>query len=333
MAIPASVTLYANWVHGALASSTYTAAAPERPSEHAYTFQSASLTTEAGAPWDGQTLATLPFWYARIYTTVSAATTPTTQGRFLVELNAQEPGGAHIIMLRHAANEWDGHIWFQQSGGNLHVNMGWNGDSSSAQVNLGAYPTVPYAIEVIYDGTNATANQRLRARWWAIGGTPGSFTNATSASGGPAALAEFTELRIGDEELAGLKFGRIIFSNNLAEDLSLVSEADDPPTVVDNPYPGPAGRSKRTKYVVEVDGQLHRVSSPVEAEALIRATVRTARKQAKAKPVSVPKIEIQVPAEPQEPPDWVVSIPKRVAERVARMVDDEEDDILMLAWH
>ncbi len=223
MAIPASVTLYVDWKNGALSGGTYTAATPDRPDEHEFNFTFATLGVEASAPWNGQTLAHLPFWYAKITSAVSAATIATTAGRFLIEVNEQEPSD-HIFLVK-ADNEFMGHFWAHRSGGNLMVVLSWNNEASVCEVDLGTYPTAPFALEIIYDSNHATPNQRLRARRWAIGGAPGAFSNATSTTGGAAAMDEFTLLRVGEEEMAGMRYGRIIASNDVNEDLSLVDES------------------------------------------------------------------------------------------------------------
>lgn len=224
MSIPASVGLYIDWKNG---SGTYTAATPDKPNGHSFTFDNSTIDVEAAAPWNGQKLATLTSWNSAITSTISSAVVSTTSGRFLVEIDSTAYSGAdHLIMVRHLANEFLGHFWAQRVGGtNLRVSMSWNSESSIAEVDLGTYPTTAFALEIIYDATNATANQRLRARVWSIGGSPGAFVDATYTFGPSGTMSEFTQLRLGEGEQGGLRFGRVIASNSITEDLSLVSEA------------------------------------------------------------------------------------------------------------
>lgn len=227
MSIPASVTLYANWVHGTLSAGTYTQASPEVPNGHTWTFTNSTKAVHSESPWNGQTLAEITSWNSSITTTVSSSTVQATSGRFLLEFNELDSGGYVLFMLR-ATTEINAHIWALKSAGNLKVQAGWNNDTASAEVDLGTYPTGDFALEIIYDFNNATSSQRLRARTWAIGGSPGSMVNGT-ALGSAAAGDQFTSFTYAyDGESGGLHTGRAIFSNSTSEDLSLVSESSGP---------------------------------------------------------------------------------------------------------
>lgn len=233
MSIPASVNLYVDWDNGTYSSPTYTAAAPDVPVSHTYTFTNATRATEAGSPWNGQWLVTLNNYAAKVESTVSSATVATTSGRFLAEFGGTFTAGYDILDVRNVASQLDGMIRVQHTGGgNLQIVLTFNSDGSSNEVNLGTFPSVPFAVEVIYDSTNATANQRLRARTWSIGGSAGSMNNSTANTGSAAATAEFTLLKLGGDELNALKIGRVMFSDDIAEDLSVVSEGSAVPVIV-----------------------------------------------------------------------------------------------------
>lgn len=221
MAIPASVILYANWDNG---TGTYTAASPDVPNAHSWTMSNVTKAVESASPWNGQTIVTLNAWNSNVSTTLSSSTMQATSGRVLVEMDEQDPT-FYRIMRFSATDANNGDLWVVKSGGNLKVMARWNGDTSTAEVSLGTYPTVPFAVEFIYDLNNGTANQRLRARTWNIGSSAGSMNNATSTAGSAATSDQFTSFNMApDGEMGGFAIGRIAVSNSTSEDLSNLSE-------------------------------------------------------------------------------------------------------------
>ena len=231
MAIPASVTLYVNWTNGQpLSSGTYTAVTPDKPNAHTWSFASgATLAQDNNSPWNGRYLANVGASFEHAVTsTVSSSTVQATSGRFYFECTAWSPSGSVTQFALLATSPENGRIRVRNVSGNIVVGFDWNGFGSFAEVNLGTRPTNPYAVEVIYDSNNGTANQRLRARMWELSGSAGSFTNATSTGGGAATTDQFTSLYVGDNDGNGtpsLQYGRVAFSNDTTEDLSNLDES------------------------------------------------------------------------------------------------------------
>lgn len=226
MAIPASVLLYANWVNG---TGTYTAATPDKPNAHSYTFNaSASIATEAAAPWNGQSLAQLNSGTMNVTSTLSSATVQVTSGRFFYEATPIGAAGngfnLHIFKIV-AATSANGEFRVRRSSsGEIHVDGFWNG-AQQVDANLGAESSNPYCVEVIYDTNNATAADRLKARTWDKSGSAGSFTTYGAGSA-QSASDQFTTLNLGMSGTGtpNLKIGRIAISNDIAEDLSNLDE-------------------------------------------------------------------------------------------------------------
>ena len=225
MAIPASVTLYTNWVHGALVSTTYTQATPEIPNAQTWTFVG-SRAVESASPWNGQTLADFTAaWNHHAVTTVSASTFAASAGRLLIEVDTMADN--HRILNVTAASVSNGLLRVERAAGNLVVSLAWNNYNNAATVDLGTFPTSPFALEVIYDSLNQTRAERLKARTWTIGGTPPvAFTNATSTDGGSrVATDQFRSLKFGNPDSDSfIRVGRLIVSNSMTEDLSVASE-------------------------------------------------------------------------------------------------------------
>jgi hypothetical protein len=100
-------------------------------------------------------------------------------------------------------------------------------DGQSVTVNLGSYTAgTATVVEIIWDTNNATASQRLRARRWTLGGSPPSFSDtATSSTAGT--QDQQTSLQLGNSTTGyEIQFGRIIVSDDIAEDLSAVTEGE-----------------------------------------------------------------------------------------------------------
>jgi hypothetical protein len=239
MAIPASVLFYTNWEHGSLVSTTYTQATPEIPNAHTWTF-AGTIDVDSGSPWNGQSLANFTeHWSKKASTVVSSATASTTSGRLLVEVD--ETADASSTVFRLAG---DGVVLLASysAAGDLIVYSHANGAAQTNEINMDEWPDQPFALEIIYEFDNATADQRLRARAWTVGGTPGSFVDSTSTFGNAANGAEFTALALGYNDGFKGKIGRFILSNSITEDLSAVTESDAvtglPRRALDGPFYG-----------------------------------------------------------------------------------------------
>jgi hypothetical protein len=226
MAIPASVLLYANWSNG---SGTYTAATPDKPDAHTYSFNAgATIAVEAAAPWSGQSLAQLESGTRNVTSTLSAATAQATSGRYFFECTpiGAAGNGTNLGMFEiYATVSSNGIIRVRrQNAGNIEVLGYWSGGYQTT-VSLGAESANPYCVEVIYDTTNGTAASRLKARMWDVGGSPPSFTDS-DGTGANAATDQFTTLGIGDggNGTPNFKVGRIAISNDITEDLSALDE-------------------------------------------------------------------------------------------------------------
>lgn len=227
MPIPASVLLYANWGNG---TGTYTAATPDVPNGHTYSFNAgATIGVEAAAPWSGQSLADLSAGVRNVSSTVSAATAQATSGRYFFEcvpMGSGANGNNCNAFSLYATVDSNGNIRTRRSSaGDTQVLGYWSG-GFQAQVDLGAESANPYCVEVIYDTTNGTDTLRLRARMWDVGGSAPAFTNC-GAGAASAATDQFTTLRLGDDGngTGALKVGRIAISNDIAEDLSALDES------------------------------------------------------------------------------------------------------------
>lgn len=252
MSIPASVGLYVNWVNGSYSSPTYTAASPDKPNSQAWTKTGTgfSIAVDNDSPWSGQTCAFVTDANNDyVDATVTSSEVQATSGRVLVEVQVGTWGGLRHQFWMFATNWWDGRLTIRENtGGVLYVRMEWQG-GQTAFVDLGAHPTGAYVVEVIYDTNNATASQRLRARTWTLGGTPGSFTD-TGSSSSAGSTNQFVTVRLGDNGSGvDAQFGRVMVSSDISEDLSAVTEgggATGQPTMAR--HNGTPGMSKGASF-------------------------------------------------------------------------------------
>jgi len=212
-----------------LSGGTYTAVAPDVPVAHTYTFgASAALVVDNDSPWDGQYLADLDVAYnSYVTSTLSSATMQATSGRVYIEGEGKPNSGGSELLRLAPTTALNGRVKVEPNGTNMRVAFTVDGGNEQAEVDLGTWPASPYAVEIIYDRGAATANERLRARTWALSGSPGSFVNSspTISSG---TTDQYTLLQLnysGDTpDSSPLQVNRIIISNDPAEDLSAVSE-------------------------------------------------------------------------------------------------------------
>jgi hypothetical protein len=230
MAIPASVLFYTNWDHGTLASSQFTHAAPNIPSDFVWGTANGSIVQDNNSPWNGQYLFDASAnWSHQIGATLSSATIQASSGRLLVEVD-QAPISGGILQLL-ASNSSNGLISVtRNAAGELNVSLDWRGWGSHNEINFGAVPAVPFAVELIYDTQNSTVAQRLRGRIWNIGSAAGSF-GTSSGSGSAATTDQFVTL-VGSSQENQCIYGRIIISNSTTEDLSAVTIASESDTSV-----------------------------------------------------------------------------------------------------
>jgi len=229
MAIPASVTLYVRWTNGQpLSGTTYTAVAPDVPVGHTYTFNnSASLAVEAGSPWNGQYLAQLDTGTRFLSSTVSSSTVQATSGRILIEVAplTVSTGLNENYFRLYATTSNNGEVRVRNSTTDTVNVLGYWSGGNQVNVSLGAEPSNPFNVEIIYDTNNATASLRMRARMWEIGSSVPSFTDIGAGSV-QNTTDQFTTVEYGDGGgAAGLKANRLIISNDITEDLSAVTES------------------------------------------------------------------------------------------------------------
>jgi len=224
MAIPASVGLYVNWGNGSYSSPTYTAATPDKPNGQTWTKTGTgfSLAVDNDSPWNGQTCVFVTNLYNDTISTTVTSSEVATSGRFLLEMQDGTFGRTQFYINATDANNGQIAVFNEGGGGTLRVQMGWNGNSKTAYVDLGTYPTGAFCLEVIYDPQNATESLRLRARTWTLGGSPGSFNNTGSTTGTSVAMDQPTLVQFGENTDGQL--GRVIISNDISEDLSNVTE-------------------------------------------------------------------------------------------------------------
>lgn len=149
-----------------------------------------------------------------------------TSGRVLVEIDQATVNGKSFFILQ-ATTAANGRVRIDRTiSGNLEAELVFNDGNSSNILDFGTFPSSPCVVEMIYNSNASTAAERLRGRVWNVGETPGSFTNAQTNSGSATTTSQFTNSYIGgyDNENYGLILGRIIISNSMTEDLSLVRD-------------------------------------------------------------------------------------------------------------
>lgn len=219
-----------DWDTAHLSGATYTLVTPEVPNGYALEFiNSAAIDTAA---WGGsRTIATIPNWNSNVRDTTWDGTIPTTpsQFRFLVEAEFTGTERDQYIRFLYAANDYARVL---TSGVNPRIYVRWNAAASDADAIDTGYTIAddtPFVVECIVDTNNATAAQRVKIRAWAVGGSPGSFVNASSTSGAAGTFGgDFTEFKLGanDNTTQNLRVGRVLISDDITEDLSaLLSSA------------------------------------------------------------------------------------------------------------
>jgi hypothetical protein len=229
MAIPASVLLYTNWKNANFSTPMYTQVSPEKPVGFVWTTHNSVTIGDGADPWPaGQEVCDLDNHAAgQVYATVSPATVPASAGRICVELSPSSGVGTGYIWGMNATNDQNFRLRLQRtSSGDLNLSFRFNATNSTNDIALGAEPANKYKIEMIYDSQNATGSLRLRARPWLIGGSPGSFVDSTP-SGAAAATDQPTSIYFSDAQngpYTGLEAGRVAVSNDIAEDLSNLTE-------------------------------------------------------------------------------------------------------------
>jgi hypothetical protein len=236
MAIPASVGLYTNWVHGTITNSGsddyYTQASPEIPNGYVVLVKDSNVEVESASPWSGQTLLDCAnHWYDGAYWSgLTSAEITATQGRLLIEVDTfGSANNGKLVMHLEATDNTNFRIRVWRNAGSpdyMRVFLQWNGNGSEADVVFSAFPSNPFNLEFLWDTNNSTANQRLRARYWEIGSSVPSFTDATATTGTAGTTDQPTKIFIAEYEndTVTARYGRLIVSDDITEDLSAVSE-------------------------------------------------------------------------------------------------------------
>lgn len=209
---------------GSLVGTTYTFGATEVPVSQTMVLDGA-IANRSTSPWSGENVAELGAnWYswARIATLDSSIDLSNFRAILLFDPYSGVDTTSNIIRF----NATNGYWTIRKLTGNLQVYFEWGEGGSAASVGLGTYPTVPTAIEIIADLENATGNQRVRARTWALGASvPGSFTDATSSAGSAAnsgTRAAYTELVCGadGDQTEDLAIALLVIDSDDTVDLS-----------------------------------------------------------------------------------------------------------------
>lgn len=225
-----TITFHQDWDVGTLSSGTYTQAPPEAPNAHTWTFANNAAITAGGSAWASQSYVDLSAqWNAKAYTTVGATQWPNTATggfRFLITASVTNAAGGEIYQVDNGGAQKFRILI--TSGGGLRIYYDYNGSDAHDMDFVAGTPTrdgTPWYLEVIYDPQNATASQRLRARWWyVVGGSPPSSWTASVQYGTIQTRSQFTNARIdGEQSASGLRVARIWVSDDITEDLSLLT--------------------------------------------------------------------------------------------------------------
>ena len=226
--MPASVTFYVNWVDGTDTGTNYVTNTPEVPDAFTLAIQNSNIEVAAGAPWNGQPLldvANNAVDGVETSSLTSAELAPTS-ARLLFEFEPwTEYFGTPALEIRDSGFNFRMRVYRMSSAPDyLRIQFQWNGGFNENFVDFSSFPSNPFALEIIYDTNNATANQRLRARFWGIGSSAPSFTNSTSTSGSAASSEQPTYMDIAryNSDTITTRLGRIIFSDDITQDLSVL---------------------------------------------------------------------------------------------------------------
>ena len=221
-----------DWANGTLdqTANTYTAATPDVPNGQVIAgTQDSTIDVFASAPWNGQSLFNCTHWYDGSSTTSFSALSGAR--RFLVQVDPTNiPTGSAtrpLFVVKNAASQFDYRVDVLRLLADTFLRVRCNLNSGSGiehYVDFGTWPSAPFNLEFYVDPNNATESQRLRARYWDVGASPGAFVNRTSGSGTYQGnfAAEPDQLNLADPGNNDVyaAFGKIIISDSISEDLS-----------------------------------------------------------------------------------------------------------------
>jgi hypothetical protein len=220
-------TLWLNFNHGPIAADIYTPGATEN-SPHAPTFEASGCALAApGWLWGARTVLDVGAnWWAAAGPTAGYDAIGGGGTCRILMLFSLETYDFRQLLILGAPSGGDGRLSLRliDDGGTPTLDLysahgGWAGENNW----LGAAPALstPTWIEIISDPGNATPNQRLRARSWALGGSPPVFTDPLSANGSAGDPAAFTSMVIGEPGDWGRYYiGQLIIDDDPTVDLS-----------------------------------------------------------------------------------------------------------------
>ena len=230
-----AITLWVN-ADGSYSDPTYTLGGTEY-AESITTLSTAGSTTieTPGGDWGSRSVFDINNNFAgNINGTSLSGEFPTTAGRVLILAEHVDNADTEDLLNVTAATAGNGTLRADVTNSTT-VTLEFNYDAFNeiynATITIPTQPD-PYCLEIIYDAANATASQRLRGRAWAIGGSPGSFTNCTTTFGGSSGTTDaFTSFRCGfDSNDSGYYIGQIVVDDDTAEDLSSYEDTNDYPS-------------------------------------------------------------------------------------------------------
>lgn len=141
----------------------------------------------------------------------------------LLSLGTLDPGDE--VFQLHAATFNNGSVALRVGTSDMVVRYRWTSQDPIAVTLSRPATGDPVWVEIIYDQANGAASQRLRARSWAIGGSPPSFTN-TADSSTTGTQDAFTVLTFRFR----IRVGHFIISDDVAEDLSAYVSTENYPS-------------------------------------------------------------------------------------------------------
>lgn len=237
-----TVLLYADWSTATgnppwNSTGTATLASPSIPVGKVFDTNWASFYTwpNDGSAWANQIVFNLQnAWFSTAITSLSSSTWNHSAGRMLFEFKdatGDGNGGGTELIEAHATTVNNGRFRFYRtygnsgttpsSSGNQYVAIDWNGPSRYEVNWADSTNDTITTVEFAYDLNHGTANQRLRARKWNTGASPGSMLNADYTDGPAGNADQATELVLGNGNGTNtLWFRKIIISDDPSEDLS-----------------------------------------------------------------------------------------------------------------
>lgn len=226
-----TVQFHVDWVNGTLdqTADTYTFATPDLPTSGTFANTGdATIDVTAASPWNGQSLFRCTHWYDGAFRT-SLSGLPSSQIRGLIQMDLTDiTASGEYTFLRvkregftgnggvTVGTDTSGDLQFKIQIGATTQWVRWTGTNVMDLTNLN--------FEFISDPNNATESQRLRARYWSVGGSPGSFVDRTGGDGSYQGTADTKDTVViadpNNNGHTGLYVGKIYVSDSITEDLS-----------------------------------------------------------------------------------------------------------------